>query len=101
MMAVRKQCSATDSGSLMPATHQPLRLMCLRSPASANRSQAARWLGLFFDSFADGLLFGFLLTDDLIGKNGGRLRHVERHRGDKHGDGHFHVQVFKNDGPYA
>src|SRR5262245_2298334 len=94
MMAVRKECSATLSGSLMPATHQPLRLTCLSRPASAKNAAAARSFGFF-----NGLLLGFFLADDLIGKDGGGLRHVERHRGDKHGDGYFYVQVLENDGP--
>jgi hypothetical protein len=34
MMAVRKECSAMDSGSLTPHSHQPVRLESLSSPVS-------------------------------------------------------------------
>src|SRR3990167_8816672 len=92
MTVHRKQCSATLSGSLIPATHQPLRLIFLSSPASAKRLTA-------FKTALPLLSGDFFLFRDFITKNSCGVCHVERKSVDGHGDRQLQVQILADDIP--
>src|SRR3989338_1978119 len=93
MMAQRNECSATLSGSLMPATHQPLRLIFFNNPASAKKRMALRPLRFL------GVLTDFPLPCDFIAQNCRGLRHIERQRLHRNRDGNLPIQELAN--PFA
>src|SRR3990167_618268 len=92
MTAHRKECSATLSGSLMPATHHPLRLIFFNRPVSAKKFTALAWAGLFF-------LALFFLFCDFIAKYRSGMGDIERQRVAGHRDGKLRVQALKGDLP--